>query len=391
MAVVVQEVCGTEEQRLFFPTISGVARSLNFYPLGNEQPEDGVAEIAVGLGTTVVSGGRVLRFSPRHPKHTLQLSSDELALRETQRQMYVLDLRPEMFKTSMNETVNLLKIDVNSVRNFRNVKHVASVWDMANQMLTDSCYEEGHAVITFSRVLKYDSFPLAAILSDLLEMGSSEMRNHIEIEFAVNLDVPQGAPQIFNFLQIRPIVDSENRTSLDWTKVDLSDALLWSQSAVGMGKIDGVRDIVYLKPESFDNTKTERMAEEVDAINKTFKNQKRGYVLIGPGRWGSNDKFLGVPVKWGQISEAAVIVECGLENFRVDPSQGTHFFQNLISLEVGYLTINPFMGDGGLNQDLLAAAETVTETRYVRHVHFPEPLYIFVDGRNDKAVIKIAE
>ena len=389
MAVVVQELCGTEEQGLFFPTISGVARSLNFYPLGNERPEEGVAEIAVGLGTTVVSGGRVLRFSPHHPKHTLQLSSTELALRDTQRHLYALDLRPEKFMTSLNEAINLLKLDVNKIKNFRNIQHVASIYDMANQMITDSCYEEGHIIITFSRVLKYDSFPLAAILSDLLEMGRSEMRTHVEIEFAVNLDVPQGALQVFNFLQIRPIVDSENRISLDWSKIDLSDSLLWAQNAVGMGIIEGVSDIVYLKPESFNNTKTEQMVEEIDAVNKSFKEQKSGYVLIGPGRWGSSDKFLGVPVKWGQISEASVIVECGLKNFRVDPSQGTHFFQNLISFEVGYLTINPFIGDGGLDMDALAAAETVSETQYVRHVRFPKPLYIFVDGRNNKAVIKL--
>jgi len=389
MAVVIQEVCGTEEQGLFFPTISGVARSLNFYPSGNEQPEEGVAEIAVGLGAIVVSGGRVLRFSPHHPKHILQLSTVEMVLRDTQRQMYALDLRPEKFMTSMNETINLLKLDVNKIRKYRNIRHVVSTWDMANQMISDSCYEDGHAVVTFARILKYDSFPLAAILSDLLEMGRREMRNHVEIEFAVNLDVPHGARQVFNFLQIRPIVDSENRSSLDWSQVDLSDALLWAKSAVGMGVVEGVSDIVYLKPDSFDNTKTEQMAEEVDAINQILKEQKRGYILIGPGRWGSSDKFLGVPVKWGQISEASVIVESGLENYRVDPSQGTHFFQNLISFEVGYLTINPFMGDGGLDLKALAAAETVSETLYIRHIRFPKPLYIFVDGRNNKAVIKI--
>ncbi len=389
MAVVIQEVCGTEEQGLFFPSISGVARSLNFYPLGNEQPEDGVAEIAVGLGMIVVGGGRVLRFSPRYPKHALQTSTTELALRETQREMYVLDLRPEKFLTSMNEAVNLLKIDINSIKNFRNIRLVASTWDMANQMISDSTYTEGRRIILFSNVLKHDSFPLAAILSDLLEMGSREMRNHVEIEFAVNLDVPYGSQRVFNFLQIRPIVDSENRTSLNWSEVDLSDALLWAQSAVGMGAVEGIRDIVYLKPETFDNTKTERMAEDIGIINEALKNQKHSYVLIGPGRWGSSDRFLGVPVRWRQISEASVIVECGLENFRVDPSQGTHFFQNLISFGVGYLTINPYMSDGGLDMNILAAAETVSETEYVRHVHFPEPLYIFVDGRNNKAVIKL--
>ena len=389
MAVVIQEVCGTEEKGFFFPTIAGVARSLNFYPLGNERPEDGVAEIAVGLGKLVVDGGRVLRFSPRYPKHTLQLSITELTLRETQREMYVLDLRPEKFKTSLDEAVNLLKMDVNAAKNFRNINHVASTWDMNNQMISDSIHEEGRRIITFARILKYDSFPLATILTDLLEMGSREIRSPIEIEFAVNLDVPYGSSQVFNFLQIRPIVDNENRTSLDWTTVDLNDALLWAQSAVGMGIVEGVSDIVYVKPESFDNTKTELMVDDVGIINETLKKQKRGYVLIGPGRWGSSDPFLGISVKWGHISEASVIVECGLENFRVDPSQGTHFFQNLISFGVGYLTINPFLGDGGLNLDMLAAATTVYETKYLRHVRFPKPLYIFVDGRNNKAVIQL--
>ena len=269
--------------------------------------------------------------------------------------------------------------------------HVASTWDMANEMISDSCFTEGHSVITFARVLKYDSFPLAAILTDLLEMGRREMRSHVEIEFAVNLDVPHGARQVFNFLQIRPIVDSENRTSLDWSNVDVSNVLLWSKSTVGMGFIEGICDIIYVKQDSFDNTKTEQIAEEIDVVNQLMKTQKRSYVLIGPGRWGSSDKFLGVPVKWGQISEASVIVECGLENFHVDPSQGTHFFQNLISFEVGYITINPFMGDGGFNTDILAIGETISETHFVRHVRFPKPLYIFVDGRNNNAVIKIYE
>ncbi len=388
MAVVIQEVCGSEEQGLFFPTVSGVARSLNFYPLGNERPEDGVAEIATGLGKLVVDGGRVLRFSPRYPKHTLQLSMTELALRETQREMYVLDLRPERFKTSLDEAVNLRKIDINAAKNFRNMSHVASTWDMNNQMISDSVLEDGRRIITFARILKYDSFPLAEILVDLLEMGSREMRGPVEIEFAANLDVPYGTSRIFNFLQIRPIVDNENRTSLDWSKIDTSGALLWAQSAVGVGAVEGVRDIVYVKPEAFDNTRTVDMAEQVGEFNRKIKESKRGYVLIGPGRWGSSDPFLGIPVKWGDISEASVIVECGLENFRVDPSQGTHFFQNLISFGVGYLTINPFSGDGGLDLSALAAAETVSETEYVRHVRFAEPLYIFVDGRNNKAIIR---
>ncbi len=388
MAVVIQEVCGTEDSGWFFPTISGVARSLNFYPLGDEKPEEGVAEIAVGLGKLVVDGGQVLRFSPRHPRNILQLSTIDLTLRETQRQMYVLDMKPEQFRTSIDDGVNLHRIDINSARNFRNMRYVASTWDMQNQSISDSSYDEGRKIITFAPVLKYDSFPLADILADLLEMGSREMRMPVEIEFAANMDVPYGSPKTFNFLQIRPIVQSENRTSLDWSQVDLEGALLWAQSAVGMGAIEGVCDVVYVRPRTFDSSRTAQMAEEVEAVNAAMQRQKRGYVLIGPGRWGSSDPWLGVPVKWGQISEAKVIVECGLENFRIEPSQGTHFFQNLVSFGVGYLTINPFMGDGGLDIDSLEGAQTLYEGQYVRHVRFPAPLYIFVDGRNNKAIIK---
>ena len=391
MAVVIQEVCGSEEQGLFFPTVSGVARSLNFYPLGNERPEEGMAEIAVGLGKLVVDGGRVLRFSPRHPRHILQLSVTELALRETQREMYVLDLRPEKFKTSLDEAVNLQKIDINAAKNFRNIAHVASTWDMNNQMICDNVMIDGRRIITFARILKYDSFPLAEILADLLDMGSREMRGPVEIEFACNLDVPRGASRIFNFLQIRPIVDNENRTSLDWSNVSTEGALLWAQSAVGVGAVENIRDVIYVKPDVFDNMRTVEMAREIEAVNRKLKDEKRGYVLIGPGRWGSSDPFLGVPVKWGDISEAAVIVEAGQANFRVEPSQGTHFFQNLISFGVGYITINPYLGDGGFDLPALEAAETVSETRYVRHVRFPEPLYIFVDGRNNKAIIRLRE
>jgi hypothetical protein len=239
--------------------------------------------------------------------------------------------------------------------------------------------------------LKYDSFPLAEILTDLLEMSSREMRGPVEIEFAVNLDVPRGTSRVFNFLQIRPIVDNENRTSLDWSHVSTEGALLWAASAIGVGEVKGVSDIVYVKPEAFDNMHTIEMATEIEAINLKLKEAKRGYVLVGPGRWGSSDPFLGVPVKWGEISEAAVIVECGQPNFRVDPSQGTHFFQNMVSFGVGYLAINPFLGDGGLDMDALVAAETVSESRYVRHVRFSRPLYIFVDGRNNRAIIKVQE
>ncbi len=390
MAIIIQEVCGTEDQGWYFPTISGVARSLNFYPIGDEKPEDGIANIALGLGKLVVDGGQTLRFSPKYPKNTLQLSSAELALRDTQREMYALSLRPEEFRTSINDAVNLERFEINSstVRSFRNMKYAASTWDMQNQYISESSFVEGRKIITFSRVLKYDAFPLAEILRDMLEMGAQEMRTPVEIEFAVNMDVPPGREQMFYFLQIRPIVETQGFNTLDWSNVDVSDAIIYAENALGVGAVDNVRDIIYIKPEAFDTAYTERMADEIRALNIKMRDEKSGYVLVGPGRWGSSDPWLGIPVKWPDISESKVIVECGMEDFRVEPSQGTHFFQNLTSFGVGYLTITPFLNDGKFDTAFLDAMPAEYDGEFFRRVRFDRPLYIFIDGRNSKAVVK---
>ncbi len=390
MAVVIQQVCGTEDNGYFFPTLSGVARSLNFYPIGDEKPEDGVVNIAFGLGKLVVEGGQTLRFSPGYPKNVLQLSTPELALRDTQREMYALSLKPEEFKTSIDDAVNLRRFEINSptVRAFRNLKHAASTWDMQNQAVSDSSFTEGRKIITFSRILKYDTFPLAEILRDLLRMGTDEMRTPVEMEFAVNMDVPPGRDAVFNFLQIRPIVDTHGENTLDWKEVDTSGAVIYSEDALGLGAIEGVHDIVYIRTGAFEAKNTEKMAAELRKLNSRMVQQEAGYVLVGPGRWGSSDPWLGIPVRWPDISQARVIVEMGLENFRVEPSQGTHFFQNLISFGVGYMTINPFSGDGLFDSATLDSLPAVEEGEYFRRVRFDRPLYIFVDGRNNKAIVK---
>lgn len=388
MGVVIQEVCGTEDNGYFFPTISGVARSLNFYPIGDEKPEDGIANIALGLGKLVVEGGQTLRFSPKYPKKILQLSDTEFALKDTQREMYALDLKPEEFKTSINDAINLKRFDINAAKNFRNMKFVASTWDAQNQTISDSNYEDGRKIITFAHILKYDTFPLANIISDLLEMGSAEMRCAVEMEFAVNMDVPYGSDKIFNFLQIRPIVDNHGTMTLNWSEMTTDNAIMYAEHALGVGAVEGVADIIYIKESEFDTKYTEKIAKEIGELNKSMGDQGRGYVLVGPGRWGSSDPWLGVPVKWPQISEAKVIVECGLDNFRVEPSQGTHFFQNLTSFGVGYVTINPFIGDGQIEFAALDSMEALYESQFVRHVRCAEPLYIFVDGKNNKAIIK---
>jgi CheY-like chemotaxis protein len=390
MAVVIQDVCGTEDNGYFFPTLSGVARSVNFYPIGSEKPEDGIVNMAFGLGRLVVEGGKTLRFSPKYPKHILQLSSTQLALKETQNHMFALNLKPEEFKTSIDESINLVKFDINQVKHFRNMKYVASTWNPQNEMLIDNNLEDGRKVITFAHLLKYDVIPIAKIICDILEISQMEMRTPVELEFAVNMDVPEGQDKIFSFLQIRPITDNQDNVSVDWDGIDRNGCILYSEKALGVGKVEGITDVIYVRSENFDNTYTREIAAEVNLLNKGAKEQNRNYLLIGPGRWGSSDPWLGIPVKWSDISEAKVIVECGQKNFHVEPSQGTHFFQNLTSFGIGYLTINPFAGDGSFDEELLDSMEAIHESKYLRHIRFNDPLFIFIDGRKSRGIIRVS-
>ena len=389
MAVIVQEVCGTEQNGLFFPTFSGVARSINCYPIGDEKPEDGICNVAMGLGKLVVDGGRTLRFSPRYPQKVLQTSTPELALRDTQTEVLALSLRPEEFRTSIDDAVNLRRLTVSEAGEYRNACHATSVWDRENERISDSPYDRGRKLITFNNILKYNTFPLAEIVRDILAMGAEEMRCPVEVEFAVNMDVDAGRERIFNLLQIRPIIDSQDNRPVDWSETETSDALIYGESALGIGQMADIADIVYVKTEKFSSLATEKIADELLALNARLRDEKRPYILVGPGRWGSSDPYLGVPVKWSHISEAKVIVECGIENFDVEPSQGTHFFQNVTSLGVGYLTINPFRGDGIFRQDQLDAREALYEGEYLRLVRFDRPLWVCIDGRSDRGMVAI--
>ena len=346
MAVILQEVCGTEQNGLYFPTFSGVARSINYYPIGDEKPEDGVCNIAMGLGKLVVDGGRTLRFSPRYPQKVLQTSTPELALRDTQNEVLALSLRPEEFRTSIDDAVNLRHLTLQEIGDYRNARHVCSVWDRENERISDSPFDRGRRIITFNNILKYNTFPLAEIVSDILRIGAEEMRCPVEVEFAVNMDVAPGRQRIFNLLQIRPIIDNQDNRPIDWSREDTSRALIYGESALGIGRMTEIADIVYVRSETFSSLVTEKIADELLGLNARLHDEGRSYILVGPGRWGSSDPYLGVPVKWTHISEAKVIVECNIESFDVEPSQGTHFFQNVTSLGVGYLTINPSRGEG---------------------------------------------
>ena len=387
MGIVLQEVCGNTHDSVYYPTISGVARSINYYPIGSEKAGDGIVNIAYGLGKLIVEGGMSLRFSPKHPKKILQLSSPETALRDTQKEFYALDLNIKSFVPSTDDGVNILKIDMKDMANEAAAKFIFSTYDRNNNMLRDGISYPGKRLVTFANILQHKTFPLAEILSTLLEIGQREMNNPVEIEFAVNLETPPCSPKIFSFLQIRPIVHTEETHNINLDKIEREKTILISDSALGNGTFRGISDIVYVKPESFNAANNKSVAIEIEKINSFFVKQGRGYVLIGPGRWGSTDPWLGIPVKWPQISAARIIIESGLKNYRIDPSQGTHFFQNLTSFRVGYFTINPYINEGFYDVEFLNSYPAAYEDNYLRHVSLPEPLEIMIDGKKHRGVI----
>ena len=387
MAVILQEAIGKQYSDVYYPNVSGVARSINFYPIGDEKPNEGIANIALGLGEIIVGGGQTLRFSPYHPKKVLQLSSPGSTQRDTQQYFYGLDINPESYKVSTNETINKKKISIRKAENHGSLKFVASTYDLQNNIIRPGVMHDGIRVISFDNILKYNTFPLPEILKELLRVGQREMRNPIEIEFAVNLDVPPGSPKKFSFLQIRPIMESTESVSKLPKNLKISDTIIYSESALGNGKYENIYDLVYVKPETFNSANTREIAKAVDQINKKFVALNKPYILVGPGRWGSSDPWLGIPVIWPQISAAKIIVESGLNNFRIDPSQGTHFFQNLTSFKVGYLTINPFINDGFFDVDYLNKQEAVFEDTYLRHISFKTSLTAIIEGANNKSAI----
>ena len=385
MAIVLQEICGTEDNGYFFPTLSGVARSVNYYPIGHEKAEEGIVKVAYGLGKAVVDGEQVLRFSPLYPMHVLQTSTPELAMRDTQQVMYALNLQPEKFKTSVDDAVNLERTDTYDCTKFSSFSRVVSTYDYENQRMVDSPLANGPKAITFSHILRYGTFPLAPIVQELLDICSGEMQGGVEIEFAAELSTG-----VFNALQVRPISADGLKAQVDWRTVDCSNPIVESESALGTGWLAGIKDVIYLKPEAFDKMKTEEMAAELRALNAQLRTEGKQYVLIGFGRWDSSIPTLGVPVVWSDISEAKALVECSLPDFRVDPSQGTHFFQNLTSFNAGYVNVDPYSRRGdSLNLEPLNALPAVYETQWLRHVRLENPLTVCIDGRAGKALIKL--
>ena len=386
MAVILQEVVGKQYGDKYYPNISGVLRSINYYPIGDETSEEGIASLALGLGKYIVDGGQTLRVSPYHPNQILQMSEMETALRQTQTQFYALDMKDVGGDFKVDDGFNILKLKVKDADKDGALNYIASTFDPYDQVIRDGIYEGGRKIISFCGVLQQGVFPLPELLQMSMKYGAEGMRRPVEIEFACNINNDRTGE--FYLLQMRPIVDSKQVLDEDLAAIGDSACLLRSHNSLGHGISEDVTDVVYVKTDdNFTASNTPRIADEVERINRKFVAEGRNYVLVGPGRWGSSDYWLGIPVKWPHISAARVIVEAGLPNYRVDPSQGTHFFQNLTSFGVGYFTVNTYKDDGIYRKEILDAMPAVDETTYVRHVRFSRPLKIMMDGMKQEGVV----
>ena len=387
MAVILQQVVGKEYGGRFYPNMSGVLRSLNYYPIGDETAEEGIASLALGLGKYIVDGGQTLRVCPYHPTQVLQTSELEKALSETQTQFYALDMKHVGEDFKVDDGFNILKMKVKDAVEDQSLNYIASTFDPYDQVLNDGVYETGRKVITFAGVLQHGVVPLPEILQMSMKFGSDAMRRPVEIEFACNINPDKTCE--FYLLQIRPIVDAKEMLDEDVLAIPDADCLLRSHNSLGHGISEDVVDVVYVKyDDHFSAMNNYYVADDIERINRKFLAEEKNYVLIGPGRWGSSDHYLGVPVKWPHISAARVIVEVALKNYNIDPSQGTHFFQNLTSFGVGYFTIDTNVENGGfVNKEMLDAMPAVEETKYVRHVRFSKPLRILMDGKKQEGAV----
>lgn len=410
MAVILQEVVGKDVDGYYFPSFSGVGRSLNYYPLGDEKPEDGVAEVAVGLGKYIVDGGVGLRFSPRHPESVLQTSELELALRDTQTRMYALDMKgderqvtlsgskiqnplPSLADLKVDDGYNVAKVRVQDIADRGALKYMVSTFDFRDNVIRDNDSGEGRKLVTFNNVLKHKVYPLAESLDFMLRTGQKEMQRPVEIEFAGMIERQGDSKGKLYWLQIRPIVDRKETVDESVMATPDEHLLLKCSTALGHGNIEGVRTVVYVRPEKFSSSNNSLIAREMEKINRGFLDRDERYVLIGPGRWGSSDTALGIPVKWPAISGAKLIVESALPSYRIEPSQGTHFFQNLTSLGVAYFTIDTSARrrDDEVTDlydvEFLDSLPAVYESENIRIVEFDSPLVIGVNGLKGTGVV----
>jgi hypothetical protein len=387
MAVILQKVVGSPRGGRFYPDFSGVARSHNFYPVPPMTTEDGVAAVALGLGETVVDGGACIRFCPRYPQHIVEFSSVKGILQNSQRQFYALQLDGGGGAEEGPTNMVPRRFGLDAAEADGALAALASTYSPENDAVYDGLSRSGVRLVSFAPILKHGMFPLAEILDLLLKIGEEGTSSPVEVEFAVNLAVPPGAPREFGFLQLRPLALSREFAELELGEVDPAGLICRSSSVLGHGKIEQIRDVVVVDFERFQRGRSREVALELARFNAELVEEERPYLLIGVGRWGSADPFLGIPVTWDQISRARVIVEAGFRDFRVTPSQGTHFFQNLTSSNVGYFTVNPDAGEGFVDWGWLERQPAVAETEWVRHLRFDSPVIVKMNGKKNQGVI----
>ena len=390
MAIIIQEIIGRNHDNLFFPTFSGVAQSYNYYPVGRQKASEGIVSVAVGLGTAVVGGENVLRFSPRYPQYIPDFSSTDQILENAQKKMYVLDVSKKEIQLTEDEKDSLKKIAISDIPHPDVFRAVMSHFNVDDGMIRDGFSNEFPNLVTFAGVLKYNEFPLPSLLDDILKIGKDAMGCPVEIEFAVNLPDGNGEKlSEFAVLQIRPLIVSREQDQVVIDKsIKREKIFLRSDRALGHGVISTIHDIVYVKPESFDSSKTFLIAQEIEKINETLAQDNRHCILIGPGRWGTQDRWLGIPVYWGQISQAKVIVETDLADFHVKPSQGTHFLQNIIAQGVCYINIPYGVKDNSIDLDWLSKQKIVTDADFVRHINTTSPFVVRIDGKTRNALVE---
>jgi hypothetical protein len=385
MAVVIQQVVGRRHGRFVYPDMSGVARSLNFYRVGDLRVEDGIASVALGLGKTVVEGGRTVRFSPARPGLLPQLSGPADVVKNAQRDFWALDVTLDPGLSAIGSGANLVRLDLAAAEEHGSLGAVGSVYSPDNDALYDGLARSGVRLVTFAPILKHDLFPLAEALRVLLSIGQAGMSGPVEIEFAANVRPVDEAHELA-FLQIRPMVIHEPSGPLDLGAVSDADCLVRSGQAMGSGRLDDIRDVVAVRPDGFDRSRTPEIAAEIEQRNASLLAAGRPYLLLGPGRWGTADRWLGIPVRWFQIAGARAIVETELEDLAVEPSQGTHFFHNLMSLGVGYFTVDARRGDR-VDWPWLLAQPTADSGRWTSHYELAVPLSVRIDGRSGRGVV----
>ncbi len=389
MAVIVQRLVGSQHHDgRFYPEFAGVAKSYNFYPVPPQKSSDGIALVALGLGKQVVDGGNAVRFCPKYPKHLMQFFSTKETIRNAQQEFFALDINGHLDHDPTHPPDKLVKkVDLSKAEEDQTLFHVGSTYSVENDAVYDGVSRNGKRVVTFAPILKHKVFPLAEILEMLLDLGTWGMGVPVEIEFAVNINVPPGQRKEFAMLQMRPLVISHEVEELDVDNFNKEDLICQSRQVLGNGAINDIHDIVVVDIQKFDRAKSMDAAGEVSIINSQLLQEKRPYILIGVGRWGSLDHWLGIPVTWDQISGASVIVESGFKDLDVTPSQGSHFFQNITSFRVGYFTVNTIDKLGFIDWEWLSQHEAVEELNFTKHLRFNEPITVRINGSKNKGVI----